>query len=51
MRKSIIKALCCAIVLGISVTIISIMNSSLTALAMEPFESEEETREEVQEYI
>ena len=51
MRKSIIKALCCALVLGISVTTISIMNSGITALAMEPFESEEETREEVQEYI
>lgn len=36
MRKSIIKALCCALVLGISVTTISIMNSGITALAMEP---------------
>ena len=51
MKKSIVKALCCTLVFGISVTTLSIMNSSLTALAMEPFEAEEETREEIQEYI
>ena len=51
MKKSIVKALCCTLVFGISVTTLSIMNSSFTALAMEPFEAEEETREEIQEYI
>lgn len=51
MRKSIIKALCCAIVLGISVTTISIMNSGITALAMEPRDYSVESDKELIKYV
>ena len=51
MRKSIIKALCCALVLGISVTTISIMNSGITALAMEPRDYSVESDKELIKYV
>lgn len=51
MKKTGIKALCYTLAAASVVSIVSIINSDLTALAMEPYNPQEETQEEFIEYM